>query len=182
MDWRFSCAAHRAYLSLDVHLNEAHEPVSRHFAAVYLQANSFAQPFIENQCRIAFLLPPNISQGRSRQPPHVVAAHRLVRTVLSRTMKHQDHSLDPVSRNQKTTLVSKPISTNELGTTLSERSHTSRHVQAIEVVDVQMALEELIDFLLKSPIRTSDHKRRRPLGVPLPLRLEDLHDLQSLIQ
>jgi len=67
-------------------------------------------------------------------------------------MEHQDHSLDPVRCNQEPTLVSEPIGTNELGTTLGERSGTSRHVEAIEAVDVQMAFEELIDFLLKAPV------------------------------
>jgi hypothetical protein len=67
-------------------------------------------------------------------------------------VEHQDDSLDRVRRDQSATFGAEPIGAYELGTTRDERPSTSWHVKAIIVVDGQMALEELIDFLLKSPV------------------------------
>jgi hypothetical protein len=67
-------------------------------------------------------------------------------------VEQQNNSLDPVRRDQKPTLATELISAGGFAITLSERSGTSRHIKAIVVVDSQMESEELIDFLLKSPV------------------------------
>ena len=97
--------------------------------------------------------------------------------VFGRSMEHQNDPLDTVCLDQELALAAVPLAADELGTTRGERPGTSGQVDAIAVVYGEVVLEELIDFLLKSPIRAGDHQNLGPLLSPRTVRMVWLHDL-----
>jgi hypothetical protein len=81
-------------------------------------------------------------------------------------VKQQDHPFDFVQVDEIRTLSTQLLCTDEIPTTRRKRTAPSRHVEAIEMREPEIAAEERVGRLLKASIRACDDQRVRSFGSP----------------
>ena len=101
-----------------------------------------------------------------RQLPPVVGADRLRGSILGGAVKQQDDSRDFVKLDEIRAFLSQLLRAEEIPSTRRQRPTAARHVEAIEVRELELVRQECVRGLLQSPIRAGDDKSMRSLRFP----------------